>query len=342
MVENPNRKVEKLLPEERLGELDTGFEKFPELYREYGKALRDNKWMDYDDQMVYAKKILEFHEDVRTHFQNRFPYICVDEAQDTSKIQHAIIQLLARKTGNLFMVGDEDQSIYGFREACPENFLEKRESYAPAETGTFPAKIALNANFRTRREITGFTNRLFSRIMTQRTAGMDYLPEDELVSSLPYDYTIGRPVTALVINPPAGTPVADCRKMEAEQAAEEIGILLKAGFTVEENGGRRPVRPGDICILMRSAKNREQYYIDALRERGIGARSAKNENLLEVREVKTVVSYLAVLANPMLDLELAEVLALGEPTTTALTEKPNLSPAVKPTTAVTKTRSRKK
>lgn len=138
---------------------------------------------------------------------------------------------------------------------------------------------------------------------------MDYLPEDELVSSLPYDYTIGRPVTALVINPPVGTPVADCRKMEAEQAAEEIGILLKAGFTVEENGGRRPVRPGDICILMRSAKNREQYYIDALRERGIGARSAKNENLLEVREVKTVVSYLAVLANPMLDLELAEVLA---------------------------------
>ena len=175
------------------------------------------------------------------------------------------------------MVGDVKQSIYGFREACPENFLEKRESYAPAEEGSFPAKIALNANFRTRREITGFTNRLFSRIMTQRTAGMDYLPEDELVSSLPYDYTIGRPVTALVINPPVGTPVADCRKMEAEQAAEEIGILLKAGFTVEENGGRRPVRPGDICILMRSAKNREQYYIDALRERGIGARAPKTK-----------------------------------------------------------------
>ena len=70
-----------MLPEERLGELDTGFEKFPELYREYGKALRDNKWMDYDDQMVYAKKILELHEDVRTHFQNRFPYICVDESR---------------------------------------------------------------------------------------------------------------------------------------------------------------------------------------------------------------------------------------------------------------------
>ena len=103
------------LTEERLGELDTGFEKFPELYREYGKALRDNKWMDYDDQMVYAKKILELHEDVRTHFQNRFPYICVDESQDTSRIQHVIIRLLAGKSGNIFMVGDEDQSIYGFR-----------------------------------------------------------------------------------------------------------------------------------------------------------------------------------------------------------------------------------
>lgn len=62
-----------MLPEERLGELDTGFEKFPELYREYGKALRDNKWMDYDDQMVYAKKILEFHEDVRTYFRTASP-----------------------------------------------------------------------------------------------------------------------------------------------------------------------------------------------------------------------------------------------------------------------------
>ena len=136
-----------MLPEERLGELDTGFEKFPELYREYGKALRDNKWMDYDDQMVYAKKILELHEDVRTHFQNRFPYICVDESQDTYRIQHAIIRLLAGKSGNIFMVGDEDQSIYGFRAAYPDALMQFEQTYPGARV------LLMEENYRSTPEI---------------------------------------------------------------------------------------------------------------------------------------------------------------------------------------------
>ena len=85
--------------------------------------------MDYDDQMIYAKTILENYPDILAHFQDAFPYICVDEAQDTSKIQHAIIQLLARKTGNLFMVGDEDQSIYGFRAAYPDSLMQFEQTY---------------------------------------------------------------------------------------------------------------------------------------------------------------------------------------------------------------------
>ena len=136
-----------MLPEERLGELDTGFEKFPELYREYGKALRDNEWMDYDDQMVYAKKILELHEDVRTYFQNRFPYICVDESQDTSRIQHAIIRLLAGKSGNIFMVGDEDQSIYGFRAAYPDALMQFEQTYPGARV------LLMEENYRSTPEI---------------------------------------------------------------------------------------------------------------------------------------------------------------------------------------------
>ena len=79
--------------------------------------------MDYDDQMVYAYTMLRKSPQLLEHFQNLYPYICVDEAQDTSKIQHAIITLLASKTENLFMVGDEDQSIYGFRAAYPEALL---------------------------------------------------------------------------------------------------------------------------------------------------------------------------------------------------------------------------
>ena len=93
-----------MLGKENIVELDTGFDQFPELYAQYNLALRQRRWMDYDDQMIYAKTILENYPDILAHFQDAFPYICVDEAQDTSKIQHAIIQLLARKTGNLFMV----------------------------------------------------------------------------------------------------------------------------------------------------------------------------------------------------------------------------------------------
>ena len=66
---------------------------------------------------------------MRTHFQNRFPYICVDESQDTSRIQHAIIRLLAGKSGNIFMVGDEDQSIYGFRAAYPDALMQFEQTY---------------------------------------------------------------------------------------------------------------------------------------------------------------------------------------------------------------------
>lgn len=155
-----------MLPEERLGELDTGFEKFPELYREYGKALRDNKWMDYDDQMVYAKKILELHEDVRTHFQNRFPYICVDESQDTSRIQHVIIRLLAGKSGNIFMVGDEDQSIYGFRAAWPQALLEFQTVYPEVRV------LLMETNYRSTRSIVAKADAFIQRNQSRHAKHM--------------------------------------------------------------------------------------------------------------------------------------------------------------------------
>ena len=75
------------------------------------------------DQMVYAYRILKGSKFILDYYQKQYPYICVDEAQDTSKIQHMIINLLAGDAGNIFMVGDEDQSIYGFRAAYPDALL---------------------------------------------------------------------------------------------------------------------------------------------------------------------------------------------------------------------------
>lgn len=117
------------------------------IYREYCRQMREQKLMDYDDQMLYAYNMLRKDPDVLAYFQNRYPYICVDEAQDTSKIQHAIIALLAAGTGNLFMVGDEDQSIYGFRAAYPEALLSFEKKYPGAKV------LLMEENFRSNAKI---------------------------------------------------------------------------------------------------------------------------------------------------------------------------------------------
>ena len=85
--------------------------------------------MDFDDQMVFAFRILRKNSRVREYFKNRYRYLLVDEAQDTSKIQHYIIQMLAHGRNQLFMVGDEDQSIYGFRAAYPKALMEFEKTY---------------------------------------------------------------------------------------------------------------------------------------------------------------------------------------------------------------------
>ena len=102
------------------------------LYREYCRRLRSLRQMDFDDQTVYAYRILRRYPHILGFFQSRYRYFCVDEAQDTSKIQHMMIRLLASADRNLFMVGDEDQSIYGFRAAYPQALLEFDRVYPGA------------------------------------------------------------------------------------------------------------------------------------------------------------------------------------------------------------------
>jgi DNA helicase-2/ATP-dependent DNA helicase PcrA len=98
--------------------------------------------MDYDDQMVYAYTILKKYPSILARVSTRYRYVCVDEAQDTSKIQHAIISLISLGHGNLFMVGDEDQSIYGFRAAYPEALLRFEGDHPGAKV------LKIEQNFR--------------------------------------------------------------------------------------------------------------------------------------------------------------------------------------------------
>ena len=117
-----------MLTEERILELEEDYPDLHKMYQEYQRTLDRQGKMDYDDQMVFALEILRKDNSLLKSIKNRYKYICVDEAQDTSKIQHEIIRILAQGN-NLFMVGDEDQSIYGFRAAYPKALLNFRYDY---------------------------------------------------------------------------------------------------------------------------------------------------------------------------------------------------------------------
>lgn len=117
------------------------------IYKTYNNELKQRNMMDYDDQMMYAYRMLKSSPVVLNHFQEIYKYICVDEAQDTSKIQHMIIALLAGAQGNLFMVGDEDQSIYGFRAAYPDALLNFENQHPGAKV------LVMDKNYRSNARI---------------------------------------------------------------------------------------------------------------------------------------------------------------------------------------------
>ena len=145
-----------LKPDE-IEELNQEIKGFPSIYRAYVDTMKRQRLMDYDDQLVYAYNILRRCPDILHSLQSRYRYICVDEAQDTSKIQHMIIELLAGPEGNLFMVGDEDQSIYGFRAAYPRalaDFSRRRKN----------ARVLLmEQNYRSTRQIVRAADRFIQQ-----------------------------------------------------------------------------------------------------------------------------------------------------------------------------------
>ena len=155
-----------MLTEEEIEKLDTEVDHLPEIVRRYRETLRQRHLMDFDDQMAYAYTILQKYPAVLDFFQTRFPYICVDEAQDTSRIQHAIIKLLASGSENLFMVGDEDQSIYGFRAAYPDALLHFEDEHPGAKI------LFMEENFRSGEEIIAAANRFVSANRYRREKAM--------------------------------------------------------------------------------------------------------------------------------------------------------------------------
>ncbi len=135
-----------MLTKEQISEIETEYPHLNAMYETYKKSLQEKCQMDFDDQMVFALWILKKDDEITSALRERYKYICVDEAQDTSKIQHEIIKILA-KENNIFMVGDEDQSIYGFRAAYPKALLNFKYDYLN------PYILRMERNYRSTRQI---------------------------------------------------------------------------------------------------------------------------------------------------------------------------------------------
>lgn len=125
---------------------------FCKIYEAYESFKKKNFQIDYDDMLTYTYMIFKKRKDVLGKYQDMYRYVNVDEAQDTSRIQHEIIRLLVGDKGNIFMVGDEDQSIYGFRAAFPQALLDFEKTYKNATV------LLMEENYRSTKTIVGSAN----------------------------------------------------------------------------------------------------------------------------------------------------------------------------------------
>ncbi|MEL6308207.1 MAG: UvrD-helicase domain-containing protein [Chloroflexota bacterium] len=252
-------KNEMILPDRYVGQ-DYFTEVVSRVYPEYQKKLRDNNAMDFDDLLVNMVLLLRNHDIVREKYQQRYPYVLVDEFQDTNTVQYQLVQLISRPQNNVFVVGDEDQSIYAFRGADYRNVLRFHQDYPDATV------ILLEQNYRStqvvldtaRAVIDRNTNRTPKKLFTDRKGG-------ELVTvKEAYDDTY-----------------------EAQYIMEEIDNLTR----------REGYDYTDIAIMYRT--NAQSRALEAAcRENRVPYHLVGGISFYQRREIKDLIAYLRIINNP--------------------------------------------
>ena len=312
--------------------------KFDELY---SRAKLSLNCLDFADLEHYALKLLTEEKpngelapsETALTLRRKYKYIFVDEYQDINPVQQAILDALSGGD-NLFVVGDVKQSIYAWRGAQPQIFLERLKAQAEAAGGL---RVDLNANFRSARGILDFVNRLFSRIMTASFANIDYDESAELrpgpadkADDEPADD--GNPLVEFHIldekskddtdTPEEPTEADDeknpdmvtSRRRQAAMIARRIRQIVgaetgKAEFQIydKEQQCSRDVDYSDIVILMRSLAKRANDYVEVLRLAGVPVSCEATAGYFETTEITDMLCLLKVLDNPQRDIELAAV-----------------------------------
>lgn len=318
--------------------------KLSEILRGYINLLNERKTkrkaLDFSDLEHYSVRLLierkpditddsgfSADKDYSTAYQKteialavteRYDEIMLDEYQDTNSVQSLIFAAIARNPDsedkyaltdgvNMFMVGDMKQSIYRFRKAVPELFMDKFTRYAPYSSvaPTYPALITLGANFRSRREVTECINFIFRSIMSEKMGGVCYDKSQELIARAVYPESDAMTAEMHFISRPAGYHLS-LSQYEAEYIAKMIENMIRDGFEVTDKstGKLRRAEYSDFCILRRSMSGNGAAYVEALEMRGIPAWTSSDGGLLETDEANVILSFIRVINNPLLDIPL--------------------------------------
>ncbi len=292
-------------------------ERFAQRYRQ--EKLRMNA-ADFSDQEHLALGLLVGPDGAPTELgrqvADRYVEILVDEYQDTNEVQNAIFQAVSRNGENLFTVGDVKQSIYRFRLADPTIFLDKYSRYklrGEAADGE-PRKLLLSKNFRSRREILDGANFVFSNILSTQMGEMDYGDDEALhfgAEYYPESEGCETEFHLIAARPKGAEEERPVRKLTAEArfVAQRIRQLLDEGFPVTgEDGVRRPCRPEDVVILLRSPGSRGAAYAQALSERDIPCAFQESGDFFHTMEISVMLALLQIVDNPRQDVPLISVL----------------------------------
>lgn len=274
--------------------------------------LQDFNDLEHGAVQLLLQKDTYLPTRIAKELSERFTEIMVDEYQDTNEVQDAIFKAISKEGKNRFMVGDVKQSVYRFRLADPTIFLRKYKTYrdhreaAPGES----RKILLSENFRSGGEILEAANAVFSSCMSEQVGDLVYGAEEALVQGIAHTPLPYPPVELHCIVTAADTEEESPKKNAAEAAfvAARIRQLLDSQTPVREHDTLRPVRPGDIVILLRSLKNNAQYYLDALSAQGIGAVCDNGASILSSEALEALTSLLQILDNAHQDIPLASAM----------------------------------
>lgn len=288
---------------------------------EFKKALdagkREKKLLDFADIEHLALDILVSRDEegrilpskTAEEYREYFEEILIDEYQDSNLVQEYLLQAISGKGGgyNRFMVGDVKQSIYKFRLARPELFLEKYQTYSAGQGEL--RRIDLHKNFRSRTEVIDTVNLVFSQIMTEEMGGIVYDESAALYPGASYPENQGTESELLLFEKPAEGEEETAKEAEALGIAQRIRRLMGEFLvTDKDSGALRPVRYGDIVVLLRTGSGWDEEFKTVLEKQGIPAHISGREGYFAAKEVRDVLQFLQVLDNPRQDIPLFGVM----------------------------------